>query len=147
MNLGAAKALYELVNDYDSGAAYFIDERSLQLGPDRACRFHMEHYLVRDEELIFQFPYPRRNRLSHVELVTMMSLVQLAYATGDFADAHIEIADLSPERSYVYRDGIRVRSERQPRVVRLQKDEAIPLAQLQADIQDVYALLMKLADE
>lgn len=146
MNLSAARALFDLVRDEDF-AAYPHPERSLRLGLDRSCAIRIEHYLVRDDRLVFQFPYPRRTRLSNHEFRVMASLMHYGYAIGDYADALIEIADLSPEDERVRIDGRWEAGPRTPRVLTFGSDDIIAREALETEVQDVYRILMLIADE
>lgn len=146
MNLEAAKALYDLVRE-DIIQAYPHPEQSLPIGPDRKVGFRLGHYLVRDDRAIFQFPYPRRSRLSEQQLATMLSLIKRTYAQGDFGGADVEIADLSAEDAFEYCDGARIKAARSPRIVSLTDSAEIPDDELISGIQDVYDILMRLADE
>ena len=120
MNLDAAKCMFDVVQN-DDMQAYFIPQRSLPLGTDRACRFGIEHYLVRGDKAVFQFPYPRRTRLS------------------------VEIADLSVEKPYIYTSGRREPAPRVSRIIRLAKANVISREILEPEISDIYRVLMELA--
>lgn len=146
MNLSAAQALFDMVRE-DAFAAYSHPERSLRLGLDRASSIRIEHYLVRGDELIFQFPYPRRTRLSDYELRVMASLMHYGYAIGDFAEAAIEIADLSAAEGRIKLDGRWESGPRTPRIIAFPRSEIIARTDLEAEIQDVYRILMLIADE
>lgn len=146
MNLDAARALFDLLRPIDFNA-FPHPVKSLSLGVDRASSFRIEHYIVRDEQLVFQFPYPRRTRLTDYEYRVMASLMHYGYAVGDYSDALIEIADLSPiEREVVVR-GRRENAPRSPRVLQYKVSDIISRDELQSDIQDVYRILMNIAEE
>jgi len=147
MNLSAAFALVDLLSSSSAFSAYHHVERSLPLGTDRRCAFRIEHYLVRDGEAIFQFPYPRRKRLSDHQLHTMMSLIHFAYATGDYSDAAVEIADLSAEQDYIYLDGRREQGPRCPRIVTMPAKGPLSREMLQEEVQNVHDILMRLSEE
>lgn len=147
MNLDAAKALFSLVREDELAKAYHHPERTLFLGPDRSCRFRLGHYLIRGDKAVFQFPFPRSSRLSERQLLVMMSLISLAYARDDFSEAHVEIADLTRENGHYYEKGKKYHLPRSPRVVSMPPTGPLHREQLEADIQDVYRILLKLADE
>lgn len=147
MNLDAASALLDLIASQEAFSAYDFPARSLSLGLDRKCAFRLEHYLVRSSEPVFQFPYPRRTRLSDKQLHVMLSLIHRAYAVDDYSMAKVEIADLSAETDYIYLDGRRSPAPRSPRIVALGDRGPLSKDALEADIQDVYDIMMRLAAE
>jgi hypothetical protein len=146
MNVDAGLCLHDLLAQ-DDYSAFDHPERSLRLADDRFAAFGLGHYLVRGDEAVFQFPYPRRTRLTDFEFLVMMSLIQFAYVRDDFESAVVEICDLSCIESSIRLDGRRVAASRSPRVLRLPVGGALEKAELEAEIQDVYTVLMALADE
>lgn len=146
MNLGAFEALMQLVEE-DDYRAFEVPERSLRLALDRKCFFRLKHYMVRDEHLVFQFPYPRRTRLSEYEFSIMMALIRFAYAKDDYEAATIEIADLSCEVLSISVEGRTVRAQRSPRVLRESDAPPVDRGILQFEIEDVYRILMEISEE
>lgn len=146
MNLDAVMCLVDLL-DQDEMAAYHHPPKSLVLAADRKCFFRLEHYIVRGDFAVFQFPYPRRTRLSDYEYTVMMSLLHYGYVQGDFEEARVEVADLSCIESTIRLDGKRVPGPRSGRILSLSSDEIVSRSDLQPEIEDVYRLLMLLADE
>lgn len=146
MNLEAAMCLFDQLQS-DDYTAYDHPVRSLSLGMDRKCVFRFGHYIVRGGEAVFQYPYPRRTRLTEYEYSVMMSLISLAYATGDFEGAAVEIADLSCVATSQTISGQRVRSDRSPRIMRLTTDMVVDRAELQAKVNEVHGLLQEIGDE
>lgn len=148
MNLDVARALFDFLRAHeDSTSAYPHQERSLLLAPDRKCFFRLGHYLVRDDRIVFQFPYPRRTRLPDYELHVMMSLIHYGYAFGDFDGAAIEIVDLSSEQDRIRIDGRLLTAPRAPRRVTMPSEGPLNRAVLESEIQKVYSALLALADE
>lgn len=147
MNLSAAESLQSLLKDASFEAYEHGLPESLKLGTDNKCFFRLGHYLVRGDKAVFQFPYPRRTRLSERELQIMLSLIHYAFVKNDFEGAEVEIADLSCEAGSFRVDGVRVRAPRSPRIVRLVDGAAIDRAELQEQIDDVYRILIELGDE
>lgn len=146
MNLSAAQELFNLLRDLEF-FAYPHPEKSLRLGLDRNCSFRIQHYLVKNEQVIFQFPYPRRTRLSDYEFQVMASLMHYGYAVGDFDQAQIEIADLSAPEARIRLDGRWENGPRVARILQFPTATIISREDLQAEIQDVYDILMKIAKE
>lgn len=147
MNLSAAESLQSLLKDAPFEAYEHGLPESLKLGTDNKCFFRLGHYLVRADKAVFQFPYPRRTRLSEHELQIMLSLIHYAFVKNDFEGAEVEIADLSCEAGSIKVDGVRVRAPRSPRIVRLIGGAAIDRVELQEQIDDVYRILIELGDE
>lgn len=147
LNLEAARSLLELIGDRPFEAYEHHLPQSLRLGPDNKCFFRLEHYLVRDGKAVFQFPYPRRTRLSDRELDIMLSLIHFAFARGDFEGAEVEVADLSCAVRTIRSAGVTVRGPRAPRLIRLDPTAVIDRTELQNEIDDVYRVLMELGDE
>lgn len=146
INLDAALSLYDLLFEAEI-AAYDHFPESLRLGDDRRCFFRIEHYIVRADTAIFQFPYPRRTRLTDFEYQVMMSLIHYGYVRGDFEEARVEIADLSCEEVSVRVDGRRQPAPRTPRILALGDGDLIGRQDLQTEIEDVYRILLRIADE
>lgn len=146
MNLEAAQSLFDFLREQDFNA-YGHQERSLRLGADRSVSMRIEHYLVRGSEAIFQFPYPRRTRLSDDQFQVMASLMHFGYVIGDFSSASVEIVDLSPIEAQVRVDGRLERATRSPRLLSFDKADILDRETLQAEVQDIYDILMKIAEE
>lgn len=147
MNLAAAASLMDLLEKNPFSGAYHHEAKSLPLGTDRKCAFRLGCYLVRDEHAVFQFPYPRRSRLSDQQLHTMLSFIHYAYAVDDYSEALIEIADLSAETNYIYLDGRRQQAPRCPRIFKMPPTGPISREMLQEEVQDVHEILMRLSEE
>lgn len=77
----------------------------------------------------------------------MMALIRFAYVKDDFEAAAVEIADLSCETPTIRSAGRTVASPRSPRVMREGDVIAIDRSTLQSEIEDVYRVLMEIADE
>ncbi|WP_306146085.1 hypothetical protein [Roseibium sp. MMSF_3412] len=148
MNVSAAKVLFDLVRAKDY-LAYDHTPQDLSLGLNRKAAIGISIYLVEGEEVVFQFPYPRRNRLDAAVNNLMMSLIYHSYARGDFAGAAVEIADLSCATStYIKgKDGTRRPPPRDPRIVRLEQDNLIQLDDLTPHVQNVHELLIEIGTE
>lgn len=146
MNVSAGRALFDLVRCPEN-AAYDYPAQALPLGQKRFAVIGLRHYIVRDEEAIFQFPYPRRSRLSDQDYELMMSLIHYAYAQGDYANAQIEVADLSCVGSGK-RKGLSDESgPRDPRIIRLAQSRLISKHDLELEVQNVHELLLEIAEE
>ena len=146
MNVEAALTLFDLVRRGDC-AAYDHAPKTLKLGLDRHAAIRIDQYVVRNDELIFQFPYPRRERLSESELRLMMSMIHYAYAQGDFAAAQVEIADLSAVGTTIWSSGERLPAAREPRIVKLGPGELIDRRAMEPEIQTVHDLLLEIGSE
>ena len=77
----------------------------------------------------------------------MMSLIHLAYVRDDYSEAAVEIADLSAAEKSIRTSIGRVKAPRMPRVIPMPADGPIARDLLQTEIQDVYRILMSLAEE
>lgn len=140
-NIEAAAALREVLTPRNF-SAYDCAERSLLMGPDRRVTFRLAHYLVRDGAAVFQFPYPRRTMPTPREQLLMLSMIHDAYVRDDFEGAVVELADLSAPPT------VRgVRAARTPHIVRLDPAQLVPRHVLAVEVQAVYDLLMRIADE
>ena len=76
-----------------------------------------------------------------------MSLIHYGYVRGDFEEARVEIADLSCEEVSVRVDGRRQPAPRTPRILALGDGDLIGRQDLQTEIEDVYRILLRIADE
>ncbi len=141
LNLEVALCLFDFLESFDQ-RAFTHDTRTLRLGTDRKCFFRIEHYLVREERAIFQFPYPRKTRLDPQTHRVMMSLVHYAYAVDDFADASVELLDLSCDPGDRFSKPLRA-----PRLISLEPEDLLDRSDLESRVQEVYTILMALAEE
>jgi len=135
-NVMCAELLRDLISSRRFQAVQ-IPEQFIHLAPGRVVRVGLNYYLVEGEEIIFQFFQPRADtRIDSRVARTLMSLVHYAYAFGDFEDAAVEMADLS---------ALCPGSDREPRFHRLRPNELLSRAELNAEIDNVHALLMAMS--
>lgn len=135
-NVEAAKALFDLVRPFDY-KAYQHDDQVLRVGLKQVVAIGLEFYIVDGERLVFQYPQPRAQAVFDDEVaITMMSVMHHAYATGDFASAEVEIADVSCEEE---------RGPRVPRLRSLKPGQLLSREELNDHIEKVYAILRELA--
>lgn len=144
-NVEAALCLFDLVRA-QKYAAYDHLPKDLPLGLKRYATIGLNCELVKDDELIFQFPFPRKTRLSDGVIRVLLSIVHHAYAVGDREGAAIELADLSCEAGpAAHRE--RLPNSRSPRIVRLAERDLISQDDLGPEVQSVHDLLLELGDE
>jgi hypothetical protein len=138
LNVTAAKLLVKLISSR-SFAAFPYDKQFIQVGPGRTIPLELSYYLVEADRIIFQYLQPRAEpAFDDRTALCLASLVNMAYAFGDYASADIEIADLSA----VHRAG-----SRQPRFRTFSKSMLLTPADLSAEINDIYSIMKKLYDE
>lgn len=135
-NVEAGQALFDLVRP-KKYKAYSHDEQVLRVGLKQIVSVGLNFYIVDGDRLVFQFPQPRAQCVfdDHVA-ITMMSVMHHAYAVGDFADADVEIADVSCEEE---------KGPRMPRIRKLEQEDLMSLEELNKEIVDVYEILRGLA--
>lgn len=100
----------------------------------------LDFYLTKGEELIFQFPHFRADALLGNECTALASIINQAYAVGDYEAAQIEIASFS----------VPVGQKRGPRettILTFEKTELLARDDLNREIADVYAILRILAEQ
>ena len=146
INLDAALTLFDLVRPLRY-LAYDHPPRNLSLGLKRTAAIGLELYLVKDETPIFQFPFPRRERLDDHTITILLSLIHHAYSTDDFEEARVELADLSCNFETAESRREKLPRIRCPRIVRLPKESLISMDDLAPEIQSVHDLLLELGDE
>lgn len=146
MNVDAATDLFSLVRPQNY-KAYDHPRQSLALSLHRKADIGIAHYVVKGEELIFQFAYPRKSRLETDITDLMMSMIYHSYAVGDFSDAQIEIADLSCPELTPAQKRERIRTERDPRIIRLNRKHLISMDEMEPHIQSIHDLLIEIGDE
>ncbi|RVL44488.1 hypothetical protein CN138_14615 [Sinorhizobium meliloti] len=146
INIDAALTLFDMVRPR-CYAAYDHPPRNLALGLNRIAAIGLQHELVKDDELIFQFAYPRRERLDDHTIKVLLSIIHHAYAVGDREAAVVELADLSCDFETVESRRDRLPKVRSPRIVRLSRDDLISLDDLAPEVQSVHDLLLELGDE
>lgn len=146
INVDAALCLFDLVRPRGY-VAYDHPPRNLPLGLNRTAAIGLECELVKDEELLFQFPLPRRTRLDDRTITVLLSIVHHAYAIGDREAAIVELADLSCEFETSESRRDRLPRVRAPRLVRLSRADLMSMDDLEPDIQSVHDLLLELGDE
>ncbi|TRL38046.1 hypothetical protein [Rhizobium straminoryzae] len=145
-NVEAALTLYDLIRPRGY-LAYDHEPRHLALGRSRQAAIGLQVELVREEELIFQYPYPRRSRLDDHTIRVLLSIIHHAYAVGDREGAFVELADLSCDFETAETRRLRLPSVRAPRIIRIHHDEIISLDDLAPEVQNVHDLLMELGEE
>jgi hypothetical protein len=135
MNVEAGKALFELVRPRGY-RAFPHDESVLRVGHNQIVYIGLNFYIVDGDRLVFQYPQPRAQPAFKDEVAAvMMSIIFHAYAFGDYANADIELADLSAEDKHCPRN---------PRIRRIGRNEMIGRDELTRDIEDVYRILRSL---
>jgi hypothetical protein len=137
INVTAGKELFDLVRPHKY-QAYPHDENVLRIGHNQVVFIGLNFYVVDGDRLVFQYPQPRAQPVfdNHVAAV-MMSIIFHAYAFGDYADADIELADLSAEDR---------KGPRNARIRRIGRNEIIGRDELTKEIEDVYRILRALVD-
>lgn len=145
-NVEAALALFDLVRPQNY-TAYDHEERTLPLGRSRSATIGLKVELVRGEDLLFQYPYPRTKRLDDHTIVVLLSVLHHAYAVGDREGASIELADLSFDFETTESRREKLPRVRAPRIVRLLPRDLISLDDLTSEVQNVHDLLLELGDE
>lgn len=146
INIDAALALFDTIRPL-AYTAYDHPQKTLPLGLKRTAAIGLNCELVKDEELIFQFPFPRRSRLDDHTIKVMLSIIHHAYAVGDREDAVVELADLSCNFVTAESRRERLPQVRSPRIIRLSRDDLISLDDLAPEIQSVHDLLLELGEE
>ncbi|MER8732849.1 hypothetical protein NKH28_23935 [Mesorhizobium sp. M1227] len=146
INIDAALHLFDMVRS-KGYAAYDHPPKNLPLGLKRTAAIGLECELVKDGELIFQFPSPRRTRFEDRTITILLSLIHHAYATGDREGAVIEFADLSCDFETPTSRRERLPRVRDPRIIRLEGSDLLSLDDLTPEIQSVHDLLLDLGDE
>jgi hypothetical protein len=138
LNIKAAKLLVKLVSSRTFDA-YPYQKQFIQVGAGRIVPIELSYYLVESDRLVFQYLQPRAEpAFDDRTSLVLMSLVKMAYAFGDYSDAHIEIADLS---------AIEAHGPRMPRFRQFEHSELLTADDLNAEISDVYAIMKRLYEE
>lgn len=146
INVEAALCLFDTIRPMGY-TAYDHPPRNLPLGLNRTAAIGLEYELVRHGELIFQFAFPRRERLDDHTIKILLSIIHHAYATGDREAAVVELADLSCEFETAEARRERLPRVRSPRIIRLPLADLISQEDLAPEIQNVHDLLLELGDE
>ncbi|WP_143038430.1 hypothetical protein [Nitratireductor aquibiodomus] len=146
LNVDAALTLYDLVRPKEY-LAYDHPPRNLPLGHKRVAAIGLECELVKGDELVFQFPFPRRERLEDQSIKILLSIIHHAYAVDDREGAAVELADLSCDFEEAASRKERLPSVRSPRIVRLKENDLISMDDLAPEIQSVHDLLLDLGEE
>lgn len=136
LNVDASKLLFDLVRPKDY-KAYEHEDQVLRVGLKQVVHIGLKFYIVDGDRLVFQFPQPRAQAIFDDRVVEiMLSIIHHAYATGDYAAADVELADLSAEEP---------REDRSPRIRRLNRADVLSLSALNEQIEKVYDVLRALA--
>jgi hypothetical protein len=138
INVDAGKELFDLVRPRGY-KAYQHDENVLRIGHNQIVSIGLNFYIVEGDRLAFQYPQPRAQAVfDNYVAAVMMSIIHHAYVFGDYADAEVELADLSAEEP---------KNPWSPRIRRIGRNEIIGRDELTKEIEDVYAILRALAGE
>lgn len=146
INVSASLALFDLVRPRGY-RAFDHQERVLPLGLKRTASIGLKLELLNADEVIFQFPFPRADRLDDHTVRVMLSVIHHAYAIGDYENAEVEMADLSCEEGNSVTRRERLPKVRSPRIVRLERKNIISTDDLAPEIQSVHDLLLELGDD
>lgn len=138
MNLTAARPFFEFVSD-QRDQAYACDEETLRFAPGRRIAFGLSHYLVRGQNIVFQFPMPRASLLSDNAARVMIGLLHMAYCQNDFEGAEVEIVQLAHLKG-------QKTHERTPVVFTSETLGVLPRDQLTVEVSDIYFLLLDIAE-
>ncbi|HJS87764.1 MAG TPA: hypothetical protein VJ779_20110 [Acetobacteraceae bacterium] len=135
MNLDASRHLFDLVRS-QGYIATECDPQVLRVRLKQVVTIGLDFYVTQGERLIFQFPQMRKECLGESALYILGSIVYHTYAQGDFADAEIEIADISclPRGD-----------ERVPRIRPVPASSILDRVALTEQIEEVYDVLSELA--
>ncbi|MBR0672828.1 hypothetical protein [Neoroseomonas soli] len=147
-NLEVARLLYDHARTAGYVATHF-DAPNLRTGRS-IVPIPMNMFLALGDRLIFQFPHLRRSPLTANQEDVMATIIAMTCIMGDFEPADVEIVSFPPEaaRAKGKREGSS--AARPPRITRLttiDRKRWIPRTKLQPEIDDVYAILHKLASE
>jgi hypothetical protein len=142
MNMSASRELFDLVRSREYSATT-CDEQVLRVGFNQIVPIGLTFYVTEGDRLLFQFPQPRMDALTFEEILVLGSVIHYAYAQGDYANAVIEVADLSDPNPPVKgkprkRDG---------RICCLAREEIMGRELLTEQIDDVYAILKELVSK
>lgn len=146
-NTEAATVLFEFLRARPVDAYDDHPRGSLHIGPDRTIQMGVEHYVVDGERGAFRWVYPRRERLEGLVPSIVMSLIHHNYVAGDFSDFDVQLVDLSCEPIVGPRGGVRAGDVRNPRIIELEPDDVMSREELNAQANQIYGLLMEIAEE
>ncbi len=136
INLDATEQLFNLVRP-QRYKAYEHDEQRLRIGHNQVVHIGLKFYVVDGQRLVFQYPQPRAQAVFDENVaIVMMSIMHHAYATGDYAEAEIEMADISAEEKG---------EPRAPRIRHLARGDLLSREELTDHIVEVYSVLQVLA--
>lgn len=145
-NLEVARLLYDHARAEGYVATHF-DPPVLRTGRS-IVPIPINMYLGQGERLIFQFPQLRRTPLTAGQENVIATVIALTCATGDYEPAEVEIVAFPPvaAQSRARREGpAAAPPRRETRLLTVGRDRWIPRAELAAEIDDVYAILGRLA--
>jgi len=137
INVDAGKELFDLVRP-KKYKAYPHDGEVLRIGHNQVVFIGLDFYVVDGDRLVFQYPQPRAQPVfdDYVAAV-MMSMIFHAYVYGDYAEADVELADLSADEP---------KKPRNARIRRIGRNEIIGRDELTREIEDVYETLRALVE-
>ena len=145
-NLEVARLIYDHARGEEYVATHF-DPRILPTGRS-IVPVPINIFLAKDERLIFQFPHLRRRALTPSQEDVIATVISITCATGDFEPAEIEILSFPPKdaaKRSKKEGSATAHPPRTARVTPIAHGRLIPRVELAAEIDDVYAILRKLA--
>lgn len=145
-NIEVAKLLYGFVRPrgyicYDHAA------HDLPISTTRKVQIRVNHFVVEKDRGIFQFVYPRKDALTGEEIQLMGSLIHHNYVQGDYAEADVEIVDLSCPDSIGPKGGSKRSSDRLPRIHAIRAEDVISRSELAPHVQSVHDMLLEIGGE
>lgn len=138
MNLVATHHLFDLIRPKGYTATH-CEPQILRVSLKQIVHIGLEYYITEGERLIFQFPHPRIDGLTDGAATVLGSVIHHAYAQGDYAEADVEIADVGRL------PGAPPKDARASRIHLIERSSIMPLDRLNAQIEEVYAILRELA--
>ncbi len=147
MNVDAAKCFFDFIRPRGFAAYSDHPRNPLYIAPDRTISMRVEHHVIDGDRGAFQFVNPRREPFAPETLTIAMSLIHYNHVQNDYSEFDVEIVELGCEVKVGPRGGHGLTAVRNPRTLRLARDEVPDRAWLNEQATGIYALLMEIADE
>lgn len=137
MNLSAARALARAVRPISLPCFRYDDgPTALRLDLDRRVNLGVGFYFVDDDRPVFRFMQPRQGIVPE-EITIMLSILHHGLVRGPYAAARVEVHELSQPDP---------KGERRSDILGLADGEMLGRQAIEQDAQEVYEILIRIAN-
>lgn len=147
-NMELARVLFDFVRAQSWKAYDDHPKHDMSFDLDsRRVPIDVQHHIIDDQRGAFQFVQTRATPFTVEQLLIAQSMIFHRYVRDDYSSFDVEIVDLSRRPQVKARGGVAYSGPRMTRVLRLNREQLLPKAEIDALANDVYETLLAIGDE